>query len=96
MTPNDFSMEIRQQSTCCCYCGENPLVDLTDGQLLAFFDQNANDKIFDQDVKYWEEAEINKLDTNWGIVQQKTQLLETNTSKDLKLAVTVKKLDNSI
>lgn len=85
-SPSDFSLEVRGLPS-----------TAGDGQLLALFDNLCQTKIFDDPQPYWEKDFGEKLNENYGLKKQKEVLLENSESGfDMKLAISVKKLDNSI
>jgi len=69
-----------------------------DGQLLAFIDRHVEEnKIFDDPCQYWVKDQAVFINKNYNIDRQKRDFLNNSESGfDIKLAVTVKKLDNSI
>jgi len=71
---------------------------LGDGQLLSFIDRNVQEnKIFDDPSQYWNSDQALFLNKNYNIERQQRDFLNNDESGfDVKLAVTVKKLDNSI
>lgn len=85
-TPKDFSIEVHGLPK-----------ETQDGQLLAFFDNIVANKLMNFKVNLTDKSEVEKMNDIYSLSKQKKALLENEKSTaDLKLGITVKKLDNSI
>lgn len=89
LSPKDFSLEVHGLP-------EN----LGDGHFLSFMDGHLNDdeiKVFPNDeYDTFNEKDVIKLNKNYNMKIQQENYLHNDKHEGIKLAITVKKLDNSI
>lgn len=86
VSPADFSLEVKGIPK-----------ETKDGVFLAFMDALTDRKIWETPVNYWESDVAEKLNEDWSLKKQQFKLLYNKDSvHDMKVAITVKKLDRSI